>query len=140
MLTITREKERKEDEKRLEKLYKDVTTGLLRKKRGGDLDDLDDSDDEIMERRRRKQEEFARMRRALLADEKIGEIGGYSLLLLLSRELTILQLKIQNSKLSFEHLKTVMIWKVSTTLMMRSNILSMNLRQRTIKKQLEIKP
>lgn len=69
------EKERKDDEKNLERLYKDVTNGLLRKRRGGDLDDLDDSDDEILERRRRKQEEFARMRRALLTDEKIGKIA-----------------------------------------------------------------
>jgi mediator of replication checkpoint protein 1 len=69
------DKERKSDEKQLNKLYKDITTGALRKKRGGDFDDLDDSDDELIERRRRKQEEFARMRRALLADERVGKIG-----------------------------------------------------------------
>jgi mediator of replication checkpoint protein 1 len=71
------DKERKSDEKQLNKLYKDITTGALRKKRGGDFDDLDDSDEELMERRRRKQEEFARMRRALLADERVGKIGKY---------------------------------------------------------------
>ncbi|KAF2675539.1 hypothetical protein BT63DRAFT_436414 [Microthyrium microscopicum] len=70
------EKERQADEKQINKLYKDVTTGLLRKKRGAaGFDDLDDSDDDGAERRRRKQEEFARMRRALLEDEKIGKIA-----------------------------------------------------------------
>jgi mediator of replication checkpoint protein 1 len=69
------DKERQEDEKQINKLYKDVTTGMLRKKRGGDLAELDDSDDDLAERRRRKQEEFARMRNALLADEKVGKIG-----------------------------------------------------------------
>jgi mediator of replication checkpoint protein 1 len=72
---LPRDKEREEDEKRINKLYKDVTTGMLRRKRGGDLVDLDDSDDDLAERRRRKQQEFARMRNALLADEKIGKIG-----------------------------------------------------------------
>jgi hypothetical protein len=48
---------------------------MLRRKRGGDLIDLDDSDDDLAERRRRKQEEFARMRNALLADDKVGKIG-----------------------------------------------------------------
>jgi mediator of replication checkpoint protein 1 len=49
---------------------------MLRRKRGaGGFDDLDDDDDELAERRRRKQEEFARMRRALLEDEKIGKIA-----------------------------------------------------------------
>jgi len=67
--------ERQEDEKRINKLYRDVTTGMLRRKRGGYLADLDDSDDDLAERRRRKQEEFARMRSALLADEKVGKIG-----------------------------------------------------------------
>jgi mediator of replication checkpoint protein 1 len=69
------DKERQEDEKRINKLYKDVTTGMLRRKRGADLNDLDDPDDEAAERRRRKQEEFARMRKALREDEKIGKLG-----------------------------------------------------------------
>jgi mediator of replication checkpoint protein 1 len=69
------DKERQDDEKRINKLYKDVTTGMLRRKRGADLDDLDDPDDEAAERRRRKQEEFARMRKALREDEKIGKLG-----------------------------------------------------------------
>jgi mediator of replication checkpoint protein 1 len=70
------DRDRAEDEKRIDKLYKDITTGGLRRKRGADLDDLDeDSDDEAQERRRRKQREFARMRKALLEDENIGKIG-----------------------------------------------------------------
>lgn len=55
---------------------KDITTGALRRRRGADDDmDLDDSDDELLARRRQKQREFARMRNALMADEKIGEIA-----------------------------------------------------------------
>lgn len=55
---------------------KDITTGALRRRRGGDDDfDLDDSDDERMARRREKQREFARMRKALLADEKVGQLA-----------------------------------------------------------------
>ncbi|TID12825.1 hypothetical protein E2P81_ATG09774 [Venturia nashicola] len=70
------DRDRAEDEKRIDKLYKDITTGGLRRKRGTDLDDLgDDSDDEAQERRRRKQREFAKMRKALLEDENIGKIA-----------------------------------------------------------------
>ncbi|KAF7588368.1 hypothetical protein BBP40_005761 [Aspergillus hancockii] len=68
--------QRNADEKQVAKLYKDITTGALRRRRGADDDyDLDDSDDEYIARRRQKQREFARMRKALLADEKIGEIA-----------------------------------------------------------------
>jgi mediator of replication checkpoint protein 1 len=52
---------------------------MLRKKRGGDFDELDDSDDDVAERRRRKQDEFVRMRRALLADENVNKLGKYFL-------------------------------------------------------------
>jgi mediator of replication checkpoint protein 1 len=48
---------------------------MLRRKRGGDFDELDDSDDDMADRRRRKQEEFARMRRALLADENVNKLA-----------------------------------------------------------------
>lgn len=75
---MNREKEKIEDEKRIDKLYKDITNGAFRRKRGGDFDSLDDSDDEAAERRRRKQHEFARMRKALLEDEKIGKIGTFA--------------------------------------------------------------
>ncbi|KAE8361939.1 MRC1-like domain-containing protein [Aspergillus caelatus] len=68
--------QRNADEKQVAKLLKDITTGALRRRRGGDDEfDLDDSDDELLARRREKQREFARMRKALMADEKIGEIA-----------------------------------------------------------------
>ncbi|KAE8356599.1 MRC1-like domain-containing protein [Aspergillus coremiiformis] len=68
--------QRNADEKQVAKLLKDITTGALRRRRGGgDEFDLDDSDDELLARRREKQREFARMRKALMADEKIGEIA-----------------------------------------------------------------
>ncbi|KAF2091814.1 hypothetical protein K490DRAFT_61244 [Saccharata proteae CBS 121410] len=74
MAAFHAEKERADDEKRVDKLYKDITTGGLRRKRGGEFE-LSDSDDDGEERRRRKQREFARMRKALLEDEKIGKIA-----------------------------------------------------------------
>ncbi|PYI29634.1 hypothetical protein BP00DRAFT_374842 [Aspergillus indologenus CBS 114.80] len=70
--------QRTTDEKQVAKLLKDITTGALRRRRGANADDefdLDDSDDELLARRREKQREFARMRKALLADEKMGEIA-----------------------------------------------------------------
>ncbi|KAA8647171.1 hypothetical protein EYZ11_003868 [Aspergillus tanneri] len=68
--------QRNADEKQVAKLLKDITTGALRRRRQGDDEfDLDDSDDELLARRREKQREFARMRKALMADEKIGEIA-----------------------------------------------------------------
>lgn len=76
------EKEREANEKGVDKLYRDITTGGLRRKRGAGVDELsDDSDDEAMERRRQKQREFAKMRRALLEDENVGKIGEFSSLL-----------------------------------------------------------
>ncbi|PLB40969.1 uncharacterized protein BDW47DRAFT_100268 [Aspergillus candidus] len=68
--------QRNADEKQVAKLLKDITTGALRRRKNNDDDlDLDDSDDELMARRREKQREFARMRKALLADSKVGEIA-----------------------------------------------------------------
>ncbi|GIJ99369.1 hypothetical protein Aspvir_001499 [Aspergillus viridinutans] len=68
--------QRNADEKQVAKLMRDITTGALRRRRHADDEfDLDDSDDELLARRRQKQREFARMRKALLADEKIGEIA-----------------------------------------------------------------
>ena len=70
------DKDRADDEKRIDRLYKDITTGALRRKRGVGVDELsDDSDDEAAERRRRKQAEFRKMRQALLMDENVGKIG-----------------------------------------------------------------
>lgn len=58
-------------------MLKDITSGALRRKRGAADDlDLSDSDDErMMAKRREKRREFAKMRKALLADEKIGKIA-----------------------------------------------------------------
>ncbi|KAK7562562.1 MRC1-like domain-containing protein [Phyllosticta citricarpa] len=67
-------RERAEDEKRIDKLYKDITNGGLRKRRGGNFD-LSDSEDDGDEVRRRRQREFARMRKALMEDERIGKIA-----------------------------------------------------------------
>ncbi|KAJ5116182.1 hypothetical protein N7456_000530 [Penicillium angulare] len=68
--------DRNRDEKDVAKLLKDITTGALRRRRGPDDEfDLDDSDDERLSRRRQKQREFAKMRKALLADDKVGELA-----------------------------------------------------------------
>ncbi|KKZ62143.1 hypothetical protein EMCG_03387 [[Emmonsia] crescens] len=69
---------RQQDEQQVNKLMRDITTGALRRRRGAGGDDLDlsDSDDErLAARRRAKRREFAKMRKALLADEKIGQIA-----------------------------------------------------------------
>ncbi|TVY34689.1 Mediator of replication checkpoint protein, partial [Lachnellula subtilissima] len=68
------DRERASDEKQVEKLYKDITNGMLRRKRGADYD-LSDSDDGGEAKRRRKRADFAKMRKALLADERIGKIA-----------------------------------------------------------------
>ncbi|KAM5436976.1 hypothetical protein MferCBS31731_005629 [Microsporum ferrugineum] len=68
--------ERERDEFQVNKLMKDITTGALRRKRVGDALELSDSDDERISRRRAaKRREFMKMRKALLADEKIGKIA-----------------------------------------------------------------
>lgn len=67
------DKERADDEKRIDKLYKDITNGGLRKR--GNNFELSDSDDDVEQRRRRKQREFAKMRKALLEDENVGKIA-----------------------------------------------------------------
>lgn len=66
--------ERASDAKQVEKLYNDVTKGMLRRKRGADYD-LSDSEDDGEARRRMKRKEFAKMRKALLSDERIGKIA-----------------------------------------------------------------
>ncbi|KAI5299663.1 hypothetical protein KEM56_003064 [Ascosphaera pollenicola] len=71
---------RNKDEAAVQKLYHDITTGALRRKRGhgGENDvDLSDSDDERRAAgRKAKRREFAKMRRALLlADNNIGQIA-----------------------------------------------------------------
>ena len=74
MLTCCSDKERVSDEKAIEKLHKDITTGALRRKRGADFD-LSDSDDAVERRQRRKRQEFARMQKALLEDERVKKIA-----------------------------------------------------------------
>ncbi|KIV99544.1 uncharacterized protein PV09_08844 [Verruconis gallopava] len=70
------DKDKAEDEKRIDKLYRDITTGALRRKRGVGFDELsDDSDDEAAERRKRKQLEFQKMRKAMMEDENISKIA-----------------------------------------------------------------
>jgi mediator of replication checkpoint protein 1 len=68
------ERERIEDEQGIEKLYKDVTTGNLRRKRGADYD-LSDSDDGGEARRRMKRRQFAKMQKALYADERVKKMA-----------------------------------------------------------------
>lgn len=58
----------------MEKLFKDLHNGGLRRKRGAGLD-LSDSDDDLEARRRAKRREFAKMRKALLENEKLGKIA-----------------------------------------------------------------
>ncbi|KAI9849796.1 MAG: hypothetical protein M1837_000007 [Sclerophora amabilis] len=67
-------KERADDEKHVEKLFKDITNGMLRRNRGADYD-LSDSDDGGEARRRMKRRDFAKMRKALLQDENLGKIA-----------------------------------------------------------------
>ncbi|KAL8957231.1 MAG: hypothetical protein Q9193_005443 [Seirophora villosa] len=67
-------KERASDEKAVEKLFKDINNGMLRRKRGAEFD-LSDSEDDIEARRSRKRREFAKMRKALLENENVGKIA-----------------------------------------------------------------
>ncbi|KAI0833106.1 MRC1-like domain-containing protein [Hypoxylon sp. FL0890] len=72
------DRERAADAAQVDKLFRDITTGMLRKRRrgGGNNDlDLSDSDDGGEARRRKKRREFAKMRKALYADERIGKIA-----------------------------------------------------------------
>ncbi|KAI5292571.1 hypothetical protein KEM52_006254, partial [Ascosphaera acerosa] len=71
---------RTKDEAAVSKLFKDITTGALRRRRVRDSGrgvDLSDSDDEqYAARRRAKRREYEKMRRALLmTDEKVGQIA-----------------------------------------------------------------
>ncbi|EAQ85772.1 hypothetical protein CHGG_07025 [Chaetomium globosum CBS 148.51] len=69
------ERDRADDEKQVEKLFHDVTTGQLRRKRNGNWDDLSDSDDGGEARRRMKRRQFAKMQRTLYADERISKVA-----------------------------------------------------------------
>ena len=72
------EKSRASDEAAISKLYRDINSGALRRRRGdgADFDDLDDSDDDVEARQRRRRREEARLRKALLeGDSNIGKIA-----------------------------------------------------------------
>ncbi|KAF2973352.1 hypothetical protein GQX73_g218 [Xylaria multiplex] len=72
------DRERAADAAQVDKLFRDITTGMLRKRRrGGDGHDFDlsDSDDGGEARRRMKRQQFAKMQKALFADERIGKIA-----------------------------------------------------------------
>lgn len=66
---------RADDEKQVDKLFKDITTGMLRRKRGAGEFDLDDDDDGGEARRRMKRRQFAKMQKALFADERISKVA-----------------------------------------------------------------
>lgn len=71
------EREKVQDEKDVNKLLKDLQSGLLRKKRGAefDLDDSDDDDDGEA-RRRAKRRQMAKMRKELMKDGNIEKIAS----------------------------------------------------------------
>ncbi|OAA62541.1 DNA replication checkpoint mediator, MRC1 domain protein [Niveomyces insectorum RCEF 264] len=75
------DRERANDEKQVEKLFRDVTTGRLRRKRGAaydlaDSDEDNDGRDGGEARRRRKRRQFARMQKALFADERLSRVAA----------------------------------------------------------------
>ncbi|KAI0383259.1 MRC1-like domain-containing protein [Hypomontagnella monticulosa] len=73
------DRERAADQAQVDKLFHDITTGMLRKRRRGGAGnndfDLSDSDDGGEARRRMKRRQFAKMQKALFADERIGKIA-----------------------------------------------------------------
>ncbi|KAK8024253.1 MRC1-like domain-containing protein [Apiospora rasikravindrae] len=74
------ERERQEEAVQVDKLFHDITTGMLRKRRrhgGGENGafDLSDSDDGGEARKRMKRRQFQKMQKALFADERIGKIA-----------------------------------------------------------------
>ncbi|KAI1609027.1 MRC1-like domain-containing protein [Exophiala viscosa] len=69
------DREVQDDAKDVSKLYKDITTGAYRRKRGNDDLDLSDEEDAASRRREAKKREFAKMRRELLKDEAVGRIA-----------------------------------------------------------------
>lgn len=58
----------------VEKLFKDITRGMLRRKRGADYD-LSDSDSGGEARQRMKRRQFSKMQRALYADERVKKMA-----------------------------------------------------------------
>ncbi|TLD13328.1 uncharacterized protein PgNI_03677 [Pyricularia grisea] len=72
---IYADRERADDEKQVEKLFRDITSGMLRRKRGADYGDLSDEDDGGEARRRMKRRQFAKMQKALFADERVSKVA-----------------------------------------------------------------
>lgn len=68
------DRERANDEKQVEQLFKDITNGMLRRKRGADYD-LSDSDDGGEARRKMKRRQFAKMQKALFSDERVKKMA-----------------------------------------------------------------
>ncbi|KAG9241893.1 MRC1-like domain-containing protein [Calycina marina] len=64
---------RANDAKAVDKLFTDISKGMLRRKRGADYE-LSDSDGDVEGQRRRKRAKFAKIQKALMADEKIGKL------------------------------------------------------------------
>lgn len=69
------ERQRIEDEANANQLYKDLTTGALRRKQANMFDLDEDEDDLAMRRRQVRQREEARRRRLLLQDENIAGLA-----------------------------------------------------------------
>ncbi|KAM3510473.1 hypothetical protein MY11210_005875 [Beauveria gryllotalpidicola] len=65
---------RAEDEQQVEKLFKDITTGMLRRKRCAGYD-LSDSDDDGEARQRMKRRQSVKMREALFTDERVKKMA-----------------------------------------------------------------
>ncbi|KAK7972999.1 hypothetical protein PG988_007133 [Apiospora saccharicola] len=80
LAALFNERELKDEAAQVDKLFHDITTGMLRKRRrhgGGDNGafDLSDSDDGGEARKRMKRRQFQKMQKALFADERIGKIA-----------------------------------------------------------------
>lgn len=70
------ERERERNEAETSRLYKDITTGVLRRKMGANAFDLEEDEDELAVRRRRmRQQEEARKRKALLKDDNVKTLA-----------------------------------------------------------------
>ncbi|KAK3678828.1 hypothetical protein LTR78_001281 [Recurvomyces mirabilis] len=69
------EKQRQREEEETSKLYKDLTTGALRRKQAGAWGLDEDEDESAVRRRQTKQREEARKRKLLLQDDKIAGLA-----------------------------------------------------------------
>ncbi|RMY82677.1 hypothetical protein D0864_08005 [Hortaea werneckii] len=70
------EKQRAADEAETNKLLKDITTGALRRRTGGNLFGLEEDEDELaMQRRAARQREETRKRKLLLKDDNIANLA-----------------------------------------------------------------